>query len=241
MKYHVLIGALAALLGAGAPATAQKVKTKVKGAAAADLSLAARRQLPLFGGLTPQAAQQLVGEPYLKGLEQSFASRTEASQFFANKGYEYINEGQADTARYRFNLAWLLDPKNPDAYRGLGLLAANTSPDQAIGLFSQGLALSPNNAQLLADLGSGYLLRYGQTKKTKDLKGAEEQLRKAIATDANSSYAWQQLAWVQFYQNDFAQAWESLHKSSTLNFSGVDFELVTSLKDKMPDPKGLFK
>ncbi|AYA37753.1 hypothetical protein D3Y59_12265 [Hymenobacter oligotrophus] len=242
MKYPILIGALAVLLlSSTAPAVAQKVKTKVKGAAAAELSVVARRQLPLFGGLTPQAAQQLVGEPYLKGLEQSFQSRTEASQFFANKGYEYLTEGKADTARYRFNLAWLLDPQNPDAYRGLGLLAANTSPDQAIGLFSQGLAVAPNNAQLLTDLGSGYLLRYNQTKKAKDLKTAEEQLRKALAADANSAYAWQQLAWVQFYQNEYAQAWESLHKASTLNFSGVDFELVTSLKEKMPDPKGLFK
>jgi tetratricopeptide (TPR) repeat protein len=224
----------------GSPALAQKVKTKTKGAAA-DIPAAARRQLPLFGGLTPEAAQQLVGAAFLQSADQSFKSRTEASQFFARKGYEYLTEGQADTARYRFNLAWVLDPKNPEPYRGLGLLVASSAPDEALGLFGQALALNPNNAQLLTDMGASYLLRYETSKKPKDLKLAEEQLRKALAADANSAYAWQQLAWVQLRQENYPAAWESLHKSRALDFSGIDFELITQLKEKLPDPQGLFK
>jgi tetratricopeptide (TPR) repeat protein len=234
-----LLACCAALLAS--PAVAQKTKVKNKGAAAANLPLSARRQLPLFGGLTPEAAQQLVGDKFLRGLEQSFASRAEASQFFARKGYEYLTEGQPDTARYRFNLAWLLDPKNADVYRGLGLLTANSSVDEAMGLFTQSLALAPNNAQVLTDLGGLYTMRYGQTKKAKDLKLADEHLRKALAADPNSTYTWQQLAWVQYYQGDYAQAWESLHKGSSNSLAGVDFELVSNLKEKMPDPKGLYK
>ncbi|WP_165903839.1 hypothetical protein [Hymenobacter gummosus] len=241
-RISFLLPLLTAGLLLGTPALAQKVKSKTKGGAApAELSLAARRQLPLFGGLTPEAAQQLLGPAFLQSADQSFASRTEASQFFARKGYEYLTEGKLDTARYRFNLAWALDPKNPEPYRGLGLLAANAAPDEAIGLFGQGLALSPNNVQLLSDLGASYLLRYEQTKKPKDLKTAEEQLRKAIAADANSAYAWQQLAWVHLRKEDYPAAWEALHKSRSLDFSGIDFELVSQLKEKQPDPQGVFK
>ncbi|GAB2962384.1 hypothetical protein GCM10027048_33620 [Hymenobacter coalescens] len=226
----------------GSPAVAQKVKTKTKGgSAAADVSAAARRQLPLFGGLTPEAAQQLVGAGFLQSADQSFPSRTEASRFFASKGYEYLSEGKADTALYRFNLAWVLDPKNPAAYRGLGLLAASATPDQAIGLFNQALALAPNDAQLLGDLGASYLLRYGQAKKPKDLKTAEEHLRRAQGVEANSAYLWQQMAWVQYYREDYPAAWEALHKARAIDFSGIDFELITQLKEKLPDPQGMFK
>ncbi|GAB3829360.1 tetratricopeptide repeat protein [Hymenobacter jeollabukensis] len=220
------------------PAQAQKVKAK---GTAADVPAAARRLLPLFGGLTPEAAQQLVGAAFLQSAEQSFASRTEASQFFANKAYEYLKEGQADTARYRFNLAWVLDPKNPAPYRGLGLLTASNSPDEALQLFSQGLALAPTDAQLLTDVGGVYLIRFEQTKKSKDLKTADDYLHRALAADANNAYAWQQLAWVQFKQENYPGAWESLHKARTLDFSSIDFELISQLKDKLPDPQGMFK
>lgn len=231
----------AGLLLTGRPATAQKVKTKTKGAAAADLPASARRLLPLFGGLTPAAAEQLVGAKFLQSAEQSFASRAEASRFFSTKAYEYLREGQADTARYRFNLAWVLDPKNPAPYRGLGVLTANTAPDDALGLLQQGLALAPTDAQLLTDIGGIYLIRFEQSKKTKDLKTADDYLHRALAADANNAYAWQQLAWVQFRQENYAGAWESLHKSRALDMGSLDFELVTQLKDKLPDPQGMFK
>lgn len=239
-RFSFLLGLLmAGLLLTGRPAEAQKVKAKTKGAA--DLPLSARRLLPLFGGLTPAAAEQLVGAKFVQGAEQSFASRAEASRFFSTKGYEYLREGQIDTARYRFNLAWVLDPKNPAPYRGLGLLVANNAPDEALGLLQQGLALAPTDAQLLTDIGGVYLIRFEQTKKPKDLKTADDYLHRAVAADATNAYAWQQLAWVQFRQENYAGAWESLHKGRSLDFSSLDFELISQLKDKLADPQGMFK
>ncbi|MCC3156344.1 hypothetical protein LJ737_03795 [Hymenobacter sp. 15J16-1T3B] len=235
-----LLSLLTAGLLLGRPALAQKVKAKTKGAAT-DVPAAARRLLPLFGGLTPEAAQQLVGAAFLQSADQSFASRAEASQFFSTKAYEYLREGQADTARYRFNLAWVLDPKNPAPYRGLGLLTASTSPDESLALLNQALTLAPTDAQLLTDVGGVYLIRFEQTKKNKDLKTADDYLHRALATDANNAYAWQQLAWVQFKQENYPAAWESLHKSRNLDFSGIDFELISQLKEKLPDPQGMFK
>ncbi|GAA4391654.1 hypothetical protein [Hymenobacter koreensis] len=236
-KYLLLLLLLPAL---AAPVAAQKVKTKTKGAGA-ELPLAARRQLPLFGGLTPEAAQQLMGAAFLKGIDQNFASRTEASQFFARKGYEYINEGQADTARYRFNLAWLLDPKNPEAYRGLGLLASSTALDESIGLFERALAITPASSAYLADLGASYLLRYDQSKKSKDLKAAFEHLQKATTTDPTNAYAFQQLARAHYLQGNYALAWEAVHKGQNLNLTSVDFDFIADLVSKQPDPQGKFK
>ncbi|WP_400193089.1 tetratricopeptide repeat protein [Hymenobacter sp. B81] len=240
MKNSLLALVLCAALAS--PALAQKTKVKTKGGAAAtELPFSARRLQPLFGGLTPEAAQQLLGEPFINGIAQSFASRAEASRFFTNKGYEYLTEGQPDTARYRFNLAWVLDPQNSHAYRGLGILTSATSLDESIGLFARGLAAAPGNSQLLSDLGASYLLRHEQTKKAKDLKLAQQHLDQAVAADANNAYAYQQLARVYYLQGSYPQAWEAVHKARNLSLSNVDFGLVSELTAKLADPQGVFK
>ncbi|MEJ7662839.1 MAG: hypothetical protein WKG07_26420 [Hymenobacter sp.] len=72
--------------------------------------------------MSPAQAQQLVGSVVLADVDRSFASRPEASKFFSRKGFEYLNGNQPDTAVVRFNLAWVLDPANPEPYQGLAVV-----------------------------------------------------------------------------------------------------------------------
>lgn len=200
------------------------------------------RLQPLFGGLTPAAATQLFGAKQLEAVAASFASREEASTFFAQKGYEYLGENQADTATYRFNLAWLLNPSNPDVYRGLGIVASSApTPDAAIILLNKGLALGPTNPYLLADLGTSHLNRYAQTRKKKDLTTGVELLQKAVALDPKHGVAWHQLAQGYYHQEKYAEAWDALHKGQALDMSSINFNLITELLARMPDPQGMFK
>jgi tetratricopeptide (TPR) repeat protein len=237
----LLLGLLVA-----APAHAQR---KPKGQATnADGSLAAvapgrpARLQPLFGGLSPAQATQIIGEAQLKAIAASFASTAEASEFFARKGFEYLGENQPDTAAYRFNLAWLLNPQNADAYRGLGVVAsAQPTPDASINLLSKGLALAPNNTFLLSDLGTSYLIRYNQTQKKKDLTAGIELLQKATAAEPGNAVAWQQLARGYYYQEKYAEAWDAVHKGQNASVSSLDFGLISDLLAKLPDPQGTFK
>lgn len=247
--------ALAALLVLGllAPAPAQAQRKSRAGVANADGSLAtpaaaagtvarAARLQPLFGGLTPAQATQVIGEAQLKAIAASFASPAEASAFFATKGFEYISENQPDTAAYRFNLAWLLDPKNADAYRGLGIVAsAQPTPDAAIALLSSGLALSPTNALILSDLGTSHLIRYDKTKKKKDLTTGLDLLQRATALAPNNANTWQELARGYYYQEKYVDAWAAVHKGQSLSPASLDFNLVSDLLAKLPDPAGTFK
>lgn len=239
MKSTVLLAAALLLWGA-APAQAQR---KAKNTASTtEIPLATRRLQPLFGGLTPAQAEQLLGAPFVTKLSNSFASRAEASQFFSTKGYEYLAESQPDTAAYRFNLAWVLDPNNADAYHGLGIVASSApSPDQALELLTKGQALAPTNSGLLSDLGAVYLIRYQQTKKKKDLTAGTELLEKATSQDATNAAGWQQLARAYYYQEKYAQAWEAIHKGQTSNLASLDFDLINDLKAQLPDPQGKFK
>jgi tetratricopeptide (TPR) repeat protein len=237
---------LAALLVLGllAAAPAQAQRKGQAGAAdspATSFTRPARLQ-PLFGGMSAAQATQLLGEGKLKAIAASFASPAEASTFFTTKGYEYLNENQPDTAAYRFNLAWLLNPQNADAYRGLGIVASTQpTPDAAIALLTTGLALAPTNSLLLSDLGASHLIRYSITKKKKDLTTGAELLQRATTLNANNATAWQHLARAFYYQEKYTEAWDAVHKGQALSMTSIDFGLISDLLAKQPDPQGTFK
>ena len=251
-SFKTISPALAAflLLGLLAASPAQAQRKGRATAANADGSLAttapaparAARLQPLFGGLTPAQATQIIGEAQLKAIAASFSSPAEASTFFTTKGFEYLNENKPDTAAYRFNLAWLLNPQNAEAYRGLGIVAsAQPSPDASIGLLAKGLAISPSSTMLMSDLGASYLIRYGQTKKKKDLTTGLDLLQRTTTLDPTNATAWQQLARGLYYQEKYAEAWAAVHKGQALSVGSLDFGLISELLAKQPDPQGMFK
>lgn len=203
-----------------------------------------QRLQPLLGGLTPAQAQQAIGAATLADIDRSFASRPEASKFFSGKGFDYLTENQPDTAIVRFNLAWVLDPKNPDTYRGLAVVLSQreaTPPEAVQALLLQGLAVAPTDAHLLTDAATTTLGRYEQTKKKKDLAQAQSYVQRALLADANNANAWQTQARVHYYQEDYAGAWTDVHKGQNLNLSSLDFNFVTQLMAKLPDPEGKFR
>lgn len=210
----------------------------------APASAGPRRLQPLYGGLTPAQAQQAVGAAVLADVGRSFASRTEASKFFSQKGFEYLREGQPDTATVRFNLAYALDPQNPDAYRGLAVLLSQrptATPEAVQALVLQGLAVAPTNALLLTDAATTTLGRYEISKKKRDLTEANDYAQRALRADSTIAAAWQTQARVRYAQADYPAAWQAVHKVQSLSLTSLDFNFLTELLAKAPDPQGKFK
>ncbi|MGI4739392.1 MAG: hypothetical protein ACRYG7_29865 [Janthinobacterium lividum] len=233
-------GALLLLLGAtlGLPAHAQKGR---KGAPTPPSG--PQRLQPLFGDASAAQAQQLVGATVLADVDRSFASRPEASKFFSKKGYEYLAENQPDTAIVRFNLAWVLDPANPEPYQGLAVVLSrrpDTTPEAVQQLVLRGLAVAPTNAPLLTDAANTMLGRYEQTKKKKDLTQANEYVQRALLADPNNASAWQSQARIRYFQEDYPAAWQAVHKGQNLSLTSLDFSFLTELMAKLPDPEGKF-
>jgi len=230
------------------PASAQKNK----GNATAPAFTGPRRLQPLYGNLAPAQAQQAAGAAMLANVASSFASRAEASKFFSQKGFEYLREGQPDTAIVRFNLAYVLDPLNPDPYRGLAVLlsqrpaptdptAAAAADETVRGLVLRGLAVAPTNALLLTDAATTAFGRYEATRKKRDLLEADSYAQRALLADPAIAAAWQTQARVRFAQQDYAGSWQAVHKAQALNLSSLDFQFLTELLAKAPDPDGKFK
>ncbi len=198
--------------------------------------------MPMFGGTQKTEAEQMKDEKFLTSCDKNFGDRREASNFFMERGWEYLNEGQTDTAMYRFNLAWLLNPDNQNTYWAFGLVtAAKGSNEEAVGFYEKALALNAKNSLLLSDASSAYLALYKEKKKKKNLKKAAEYLSTATTLDAGNAYALYNLSLVKYYEKKYAEAWDYLHKSRNINMTQIDYGFVMELAAQMPDPQGFFK
>ena len=198
--------------------------------------------LPLFGERSKSIEQIEKEIRFLNDCDQNFGSRHEASQFFAARGWDYLSDSQLDTAVYRFNLAYLLNDKNADAYWGLGVICYQQEkmPD-AIRMLKKGLAVADTNTVLMTDLATVQIKYYQQTKDEKLLNEAEAYLYQAIGLDPASATAHIELSLLYFTRANYPKAWESLHKARALDLSVIDLAYLGELLAKMPDPKGFFK
>ena len=198
--------------------------------------------LPLFGERPKTAAQIDEEIHFLNDCDRNFNSRSEASEFFAARGWDYVADGQLDTATYRFNLSWLLNDRNADAYWGLGVVCyqKNNLPD-AIRLLKKGLAVADTNVVLMGDLAALQIKNYQARKEAIDLTEAETLLLKTVSINPNSADSYQKLAVVNLLKANYEKSWEYFHQARVLDLSVLDLNFLNELLTKQPDPKGVFK
>ena len=197
--------------------------------------------MPLFGERTKTAAQIDEEIHFLNDCDRNFASRPEASSFFSARGWDYVANGQLDTAAHRFNLSWLLNDQNGDAYWGLGVVCyqKNHLPD-AIRMMKKGIAVDDSNIVLMTDLATVEIKHY-QDKPNDDLLiDAEGHLQRAVTLNPNA-LSYQKLSVVYFLKADYLKAWDYFHQAQNLDFSILDISYLNQLLAKQPDPKGKFK
>lgn len=206
------------------------------------LELKERRVLPLFGE-AGKTSEQIDHEiKFLSECDRSFSSRTEASNFFAARAWEYLQEGALDTACYRFNLAHLLNDKNVEAYWGLGVVSYQRENwTDAKRMLSRGINIQNDNVALLVDLSTVDLKLYALTNRKEDLDEAAKLLKHATELDSTYALGQYNLALLHYNLNEPEKSWEYLHKGRSLDFTLMNLDFVELLKAKLPDPQGFFK
>ena len=206
------------------------------------LSFSERKVLPLFGEVKKSSDQIKEEISFLNDCDANFGSRKEASQFFAARGWEYLQEGELDTASYRFNLAYLLNEKNVDAYWGLGVVCFQREEfENAYRMLKKGVSVEPQNVPLIVDLSSISLKLFEDTSDNQKLEEVHRLLTQAANLDSSYAQTFFNLAIAEFYKGNYNDAWENIHKGRALNFSLVNLQFIEQLAEKAPDPKGFFK
>ncbi|MVM33335.1 tetratricopeptide repeat protein [Spirosoma sp. HMF4905] len=197
--------------------------------------------LPLFGERPKTAAQIDEEIHFLNDCDRNFATRSDASSFFAARGWDYIGSGQLDTAAHRFNLSWLLNDRNADAYWGLGVVCyqKNRLPD-AIRMMKKGIAVDDSNTVLMTDLATVELKQYQEKPDEDMLTEAEGHLQKAVSLNPNA-LSYQKISMVYYLKANYEKAWDYFHQARNIDFSSLDLGYLNELLAKAPDPKGVFK
>lgn len=219
-----------------------RTKESTSDAVEADITGGSINLLPLFGERPKTAAQINAEIHFLNDCDRNFASRAEASEFFASRGWDYIASGQLDTATHRFNLSWLLSDRNADAYWGLGVVCyqKNRLPD-AIRMLKRGLIVADSNAVLMTDLATVEIRHYQEKPDAAVLTEAESYLNRAVSLNPTNATSYQKLSLVSYLKADYTNAWAYFHQARSLDLSVLDLVYLNELLAKQPDPKGVFK
>lgn len=200
------------------------------------------RYLPLFGSKKKAEEQILNATEFLIQCDKNFKDRLDASKFFADRGWEYLNEGLLDTATYRFNLCFLLNQDSFDAYWGLGSISYQKGKyEESTKLLRKGLELSPDNSILMVDIATVQLACYKEKKNCDDIDDALRLLEKSLQIDGTNANGWLKFSIAEFQLEHYEKAWEYLHKCRLLDISFVDTTFVQELIVKQTDPMGIFK
>ena len=78
----------------------------------------------MYGGMDRSAVPELkaADEQFISSVPKQFGSRERASQLWMGQGYRFYQRDELDIAMKRLNQAWLLNPRNPEAYMGFGAI-----------------------------------------------------------------------------------------------------------------------
>lgn len=200
------------------------------------------RYIPLFGSKKRVEEEMINSAEFLIQCDNNFKDRLDASKFFAERGWEYLNEGLLDTATYRFNLCFLLNQENFDAFWGLGSISYQKGKyEESAKLLRKGLELSPDNSILMVDIATVQLACYKEKKNCDDIDDALRLLEKSLQIDGTNANGWLKYSIAEFQLEHYEKAWEYLHKCRTIDISFVDTTYVQELIVKQTDPMGVFK
>lgn len=200
-------------------------------------------EIALFGGFQKSFQQMEEDKAFLEDCDRNFESREKASFFFSDMGWQYLSEGSKEMATYRYNLAYLLNPKNVDVFWGLGVIEYQKDEyEEAIRLMSLGLEASTSpNVTLLVDLATVHINCFTENKHNSDLQKAYQLLNQAINLKPDNANAYIQLALANLVNGKIDEAWMSFHKGFEKNPSVADKQLLSDLLKIKADPKGIFK
>lgn len=198
-------------------------------------------EIPLYGtdkGRTPTALEKKADEQFFADIAKTGMSRKDAANHFCQRGWEQIQSKKPLIAIRRFNQAWLLDPKNANAYWGLG------AAQSELGEFSDSIHLltiahkMSNDSDVLGDMGLVYA-NWGK-------KASNAAERQKLDTQAQNCYAeairlnpkcegayanWSMLL---ASHGQYKQAWQMVRNSQRLGGGSLNPEFVKHLTRLSP-------
>ena len=199
------------------------------------------RLMPRFDGRQKNPEQLASDSAFLAQTLAVEPDRTKAAEHMAQLGFQLLGEGNMVQAMYRFNQAYLLDPKEPEVFRGYGafFMALDRSTD-AGQEYVNGLMIDSTNVPLMVDFAAAFLAEQNQMK-GKDpekadqlLDGAIRLLDRARTFDPQNAEAAFKLAVCHAVKGECSAAWRYHDMAKTLGSTSITPEFKAQLQLDCP-------
>jgi tetratricopeptide (TPR) repeat protein len=150
-----------------------------------------------------EADQQLIDEEV-----QSYGTHRKASDKLVEMGFNNIYNNDLKQAMYRFNQAWLLDPKNENVYWGFGAIYLTYNDyDEALSQYQKGLVINPHSSNILTDKATVFTIAYNSKHDINDLNKAIDIFIQSYKFDPLNQNTLFKLSAAYYYKQDCTNAW----------------------------------
>lgn len=166
----------------------------------------------------------------IKSYLEKEGTHLKASETLVRLGYDYLYKGDIKTAMYRFNQAWLLDPKNDDVYWGFGAVYFTFQDyEAAMVQYDDGLKLNPKNSNILTDKATIFLTKYQSNKNKGDLSKAIALFEESYSVDTKNQNTLFKASACYFMKSDCEKAWKYYRECKALGGKPITPEYTTAL------------
>jgi tetratricopeptide (TPR) repeat protein len=205
--------------------------------------------LPMFGQPAIARPENLkkTDEAFIRDTTFRFGSRPVASRALADQGWASLRKGMLDIAMRRFNEAWLLNPKNYQAFWGFGaVLSEQRKLAEAIEQLETARSLVDDPRQrlaLLADLGAVHSAYGARLPEDKQLDRAQQfitannRFAESLVSDPNYARSWRDWAISLYEQERYSEAWLKAKRAMELKAEPFPPKFLESLRQKVPEAK----
>jgi len=191
------------------------------------------RLLPEYGNIPKSAGQKQADEEFIIASLIQDTTHRKASETMVNHGFRYLMRGDVKTAMYRFNQAWLLDPKNENAYWGFGAIYFSfTDYKAAIKMYDKGLMLNPGSSKILTDKATIYMAMLNEKFDTATLNTAMDLFKKSYAIDPGNQNTTYKLSTLYYSLGDCELANKYYNECKKRGGQPIVEEYTKALKEK---------
>jgi Tfp pilus assembly protein PilF len=205
--------------------------------------------LPMYGqpDIVRSENSKKADEEFIRNALAKYGNRQTGSNAMAAEGWTLVRNRKQEAALQRFNQAWLLNPKNFQAFWGFGaVLSERGKIAEAIDQLETARELAGNQPQrvaLLSDLGtlhSEYAVRMPPEKsldRARQFVLANNRFTESLEIDPNFTPSWREWAISLYEQGRYAEAWAKARRAKELNAEPFPPAFLQKLTEKMPAPR----
>ncbi len=162
---------------------------------------------PEYGNVVKSQQEIAEDKKFIDFVLKQDTTARKGSEDMVMLGFTYLYKGDLVTAMRRFNQAWLLDPKNEDAYWGFGSVYFYFNDEQqASKQLEKGLLINPNSPNLLTDKATIYMDFYINKHDPNYLTKAIDLFTRSYKIDPNNQNTLFKLSAAYYYEKDCLNA-----------------------------------